>query len=54
MKLQKILRLGFIGKELEDHAEAAKTAESVGIKTYFYDHTKEDVDALTRFIDGNL
>lgn len=38
----------------EHSAEAAKTAESVGIKTYFYDHTKEDMDALKQFLDGNL
>ena len=38
----------------EHNAEAAKSAESVGIKTYFYDHTKEDVEALKKFIDENL
>src|SRR4051812_5720408 len=38
----------------EHSAEAAKTALSVGIPTYFYDHTKEDMDALKQFLDGNL
>ena len=38
----------------EHDAEAAKTAQSVGITTYFYDHTKEDMDALKQFLDGNL
>lgn len=38
----------------EHNAEAAKTAESVGIKTYFYDHTKEDMDALKQFLDESL
>jgi FMN phosphatase YigB (HAD superfamily) len=38
----------------EHNAEAAKTAEMVGIPTYLYDHTKEDIEALKKFIDGNL
>lgn len=38
----------------EHSAEAAKTAESVGIATYFYDHTKEDMEALKQFLDENL
>ena len=38
----------------EHNAEAAKTAESVGIVTYFYDHTKEDMNALKQFLDENL
>jgi len=38
----------------EHNAEAVKSAESVGIKTYFYDHTKMDLDALKKFIDANL
>lgn len=33
---------------------AVKSAESVGIKTYFYDHTKRDVIALKDFLDANL
>ncbi len=38
----------------EHSKEAAKTAESVGVTTYFYDHTKEDMDALKQFLDENL
>lgn len=38
----------------EHSAEAAKSAESIGIKTYFYDHTKEDLVALKAFIDSSL
>ncbi len=38
----------------EHNAEAAESAKSVGIDTYFYDHTKEDMEPLKEFIDGNL
>ncbi len=38
----------------EHNAEAAKTAQSMGIATYFYDHTKEDMSALKQFFDMNL
>lgn len=38
----------------EHNIEAMKSAESIGITSYFYDHTKEDVTALKRFIDANL
>lgn len=38
----------------EHNTEAAKTAESVGIKTYFYDHTKRDLAALKTFLDSSL
>lgn len=38
----------------EHNAEAAKTAQSVGITTHFYDHIKEDMDALKQFLDANL
>jgi len=38
----------------EHNADAAKSAESVGISTYFYDHTKEDLVSLKEFIDSNL
>lgn len=38
-----------------EHSEdAVKSAQSVGITTYFYDHTKEDMDALKQFLDENL
>jgi FMN phosphatase YigB (HAD superfamily) len=38
----------------EHNADAMKSAESLGIKSYFYDHTKEDVAALKVFIDANI
>ena len=38
----------------EHNAEAAKSAKSVGIKTYFYDHTEANLIALKKFIDENL
>lgn len=38
----------------EHNADAVKSAKSVGIVTYFYDHTREDLGALERFIDTNL
>ena len=38
----------------EHNSEATKTAQSVGIKTYFYDHTKEDIVELKQFLDENL
>lgn len=38
----------------EHNKEAAATAESIGIKTYFYDHTKQDIPALKVFIDSTL
>lgn len=37
----------------EHSADAVKSAESVGIKTYFYDHTKQDLVALKDFLDAN-
>ena len=37
----------------EHSAEAVETAQSVGITTYFYDHTKEDMGALKKFLDAN-
>jgi FMN phosphatase YigB (HAD superfamily) len=38
----------------EHNAEAAEIARSVGIPTYFYDHTKEDMGALKQFLDESL
>lgn len=38
----------------EHNQDAAKSAQSVGINTYFYDHTKEDLAALKEFIDSGL
>lgn len=38
----------------EHNPDAVKSAESVGIKTYFYDHNKRDLTELKEFIDSNL
>src|SRR5690606_9690714 len=38
----------------EHSPEAAKTAESLGILTYFYDDTKQDISALKAFLDSSL
>ena len=38
----------------EHNTDAVKSADSVGIKTYFYDHTKEDIESLKLFIDSGL
>lgn len=38
----------------EHNVEAARTAESVGITTYFYDHNKQDMVGLKKFLDGSL
>lgn len=38
----------------EHNPEAAKAAQSIGITTHFYDHTKEDMNALKAFLDENL
>lgn len=38
----------------EHSEEAQKSAESVGIKTYFYDKDQRDLAALKEFIDQNL
>lgn len=38
----------------EHNADAAESAKSTGINTYFYDHTKEDMESLKSFIDGGL
>lgn len=38
----------------EHSPEAAKTAESVGIKTYYYDDAKQDIPALKHFLDSAL
>jgi hypothetical protein len=36
----------------EHNVDAMKSAESIGIKSYFYDHTKANVAALKEFIDS--
>lgn len=38
----------------EHNADAVKSAESLGIVSYFYDHTKQDIPALKIFLDSNL
>lgn len=38
----------------EHSREACKSAESLGIPTYFYDHTKEDLVELKFFLDQSL
>lgn len=38
----------------EHSPEAVKSAQSVGINTYFYDDTIKDLIALKRFLDENL
>ena len=38
----------------EHSSEAIKSAESVGIKTYFYDSDKKDLKALKDFLVQNL
>jgi FMN phosphatase YigB (HAD superfamily) len=38
-----------------EHSEQAKlSAESVGIKTFFYDSNKKDLQSLKQFLDENL
>jgi len=54
------LMLSHFGLKAEDviyfeHSlDAVKSAESVGIKTYFYDNDKKDLVALKKFLDENL
>ena len=47
-----------LGKEdviyFEHDPEAVKSAESIGIKTYYYDSEKRDMNLLQRFLDDNL
>jgi HAD superfamily hydrolase (TIGR01509 family) len=38
----------------EHSIDAVKSAEAVGIKTYFYDNDKKDLVSLKNFIDENL
>lgn len=38
----------------EHNIEAVKSAQSVGIATYFYDQDKKDLDILKNFLDENL
>lgn len=38
----------------EHNPEAVKSAESVGIKTYYYDNSKKDLSTLKGFLMANL
>jgi len=38
----------------EHNEEAKKSAESVGIKTFFYDENKKDIEGLRNFLSDNL
>jgi HAD superfamily hydrolase (TIGR01509 family) len=38
----------------EHNRDAVESAKSLGMNTYFYDHTKEDMVALKQFLDQNL
>lgn len=38
----------------EHNINAVKSAESVGIKSYFYDNDKKDLESLKNFLDENL
>ncbi len=37
----------------EHNPEAVKSAESIGIKSYYYDPEKKDLEALKKFLDEN-
>jgi len=38
----------------EHNPDAVKSAQSVGINSYFFDNDKKDLDALKKFLDNNL
>jgi HAD superfamily hydrolase (TIGR01509 family) len=38
----------------EHNPDAVKSAESVGIKTFYYDKDKKDLEGLKKFIDDNI
>ena len=38
----------------EHNPEAVKSAQSVGITSYYYDHEKKDFNTLKKFLDENL
>lgn len=38
----------------EHSIDAAQSAQSVGINTYYYDNDKKDLESLKKFIDKNL
>lgn len=37
----------------EHSIEAVKSAQSIGINTYYYDNDKKDLESLKRFLDEN-
>lgn len=50
-------KLGFTNDDViyfEHNPGAVKSAESVGIKSYYYDPEKRDLGALKDFLDSNL
>ena len=38
----------------EHNIDAVKSAQSIGINTYFYDNNKKDLEDLKKFLDENL
>lgn len=38
----------------EHSPDAVKSAQSVGINTYYYDNDKKDLGKLEKFLDENL
>lgn len=38
----------------EHNEDAVKTAQSIGITTYYYDENKKDLSSLKEFLDENL
>lgn len=38
----------------EHNPEAVKSAESIGISSYFYDYDKKDLNGLRNYLEGNL
>ncbi|MEA1929503.1 MAG: hypothetical protein U9M92_01255 [Patescibacteria group bacterium] len=38
----------------EHNPEAVRAAQSLGITSYYYDHSKKDLGALKNFLDTNL
>ena len=38
----------------EHNPEAVKSAETSGIKTYYYDPLKQDLNSLKKFLEDNL
>ncbi len=53
-----MLKHFFLNKDdvvyIEHKLEAVKSAESIGIKTYYYDAAKQDLEALKKFLAENL